>query len=142
MILRQYTVCVHEDLEQDLDLLYEADPDCANDIAVLLEEISTSELWAKNLDRFSDGKEQMELFPVKHDTSPIWQFFNRGKNLYRLKFLDIECIEPQRVLFAFKPDTLTFHFLAVMPRSVNYSQNHPLIQRVLNRYDDLGIQVW
>ena len=60
----------------------------------------------------------------------------RGRNLWRLKALDLEGKGlPYRVIYAFEPSLKRHKILAIAPRSFNYDENHPLTQRIRDAYD-------
>jgi len=72
------------------------------------------------------------------DVSKFLKFWNKGKDLWRLKVWELEDQGfAYRVLYAYVPATHRFHILAVVHRDFNYDSSHPITQRILKDLDDL-----
>lgn len=133
-----YKLTIHQDAEADLDALWTSSPVAAADIAVFLEELAEDQ-WL--LDRLSQHGFSLRADPDPTSNIDVsrWQrYWNRGKNLWRVKLWDLEAIGLQfRIVYAFVPETSRYHILGVLPRSFNYESDSPYTIRILAAYDGL-----
>jgi len=114
-------------------------------------------------DKFAAGKALALLQQAKHDPKIIeslldhnfgdehtaayhvskWlEFWNAGYNIWRLKIW----MEPKgslryRIVYAYEPQTLQYHVLAIVHRDFDYKRDHEITSRILKAYNDLGITI-
>lgn len=112
---------------------------CATRILAFLEQLKADQkLLSSLLDHGFDNKD----FNVSRIES-IWQ----SRDVWRLKIFEWDLSKnkkytiPYRIIYAYDLKLLTFRILAVAHRSFNYEANHPITQRVIRTYDNLGLQM-
>jgi len=131
-----YRLFVHAAAQRDLDAIGETDPETADEIYVLLQEIKGSQVLLDSLTRKDFGLTREEAFHVDRWVRQQQQ----GRNLWRLKFWDLEAVGIRhRVIYALDPRNSRYYILAVLPRNIAYDERHPRVQELLAVYDRLGI---
>ncbi|WP_176969757.1 type II toxin-antitoxin system RelE/ParE family toxin [Nitrosomonas sp. Nm33] len=112
---------------------------CATRILTVLQELEENQ---KLLGYLLDHGFKNKDFNVSRVVS-IWRY----RDVWRLKIFgwdfssNKENTLPYRVIYAYDWKSLTFIILAVVHRSFNYDANHPITQRIIKAYDELGMQV-
>lgn len=72
------------------------------------------------------------------DISRFQEWWRQGKDLWRLKLLDLERAGLHyRIIYAYDIPSHRFHILAVVHRDFNYDANDPITQRILRDYREL-----
>ena len=129
-----YFLCVHEDAAFDLERLWSVEPDAAARILVLLEELEGNQDLLSSLTEHGFGEYTDEDYSV----SKWLAFWNRGRDLWRLKIWDLEDKGLYyRIIYAYVPETQHYHVLAIAPRNFNYDTSHPISRRIYKAYEDL-----
>ena len=125
---------IHKDAEQDLKDLAASQPKLAARIVALLAQVSAAPWLMDMLTVHGFGSDQREAFDVSR-----WQaYWGQGKDLWRLKFWELEHQGlPYRVIYALKRGTGDHFVLAIVSRDFNYDRNHPTTRRILQAYADL-----
>lgn len=129
---------IHRDAENDLKEIEGEDPDAADELRVLLQELKGDQDWLDRLTQHNFGSIPEEAhFNVKH----WWEQQKAGNNLWRIKFWDLEEVGVQyRVIYAFFPISKNHYVLGIMPRrgkDFDYKHDDPRTQRILLAYDEL-----
>lgn len=75
-----------------------------------------------------------------YHVSKWFEFWNAGYNLWRLKIWT----EPKgslryRIVYAYEPQSLHYHVLAVVHRDFDYQRDHEITRRILKTYEALGL---
>lgn len=129
-----FTLSIHDDARADLENLWDHEPEAAAKITALLEELDGNQDLLDHLTDHGYGEDGSTNFSI----SKWLRFWNRGKDLWRLKLWNLERSGlAYRVIYAFTPGELHYHVLAVAPRAFDYDSKHPLTQRILKTYEDL-----
>ena len=124
----------HRDAEQDLDELASSQPKLAARLVALLEEVGADPGLIDMLTVHRFGFDEREPF----DVSKWQEYWNSGKDIWRLKFWELEHQGlPYRVIYALQRGTGDHHVLAIVTRDFNYDSNHPTTRRILQAYEDL-----
>lgn len=125
---------LHEDARRDLAAIKLEAPRLALRLATLLQELSSDEALLEMLTAHDFGSDRRAGFQVSR-----WQeHWGRGKDLWRLKFWELEDQGiPYRVIYALKRGTGNHYVLAIVNRDFNYDFNHLITRRILRAYDDL-----
>jgi hypothetical protein len=123
-----------EDAKQDLAAIRLVAPKLAVRLGVLLQELIADDALLPMLTTHDFGSDRQAAFHVSR-----WQeHWRRGKDLWRLKFWELEDQGiPYRVIYALKRGTGNHYVLAIVGRDFNYDRNHLITQRILRAYDDL-----
>lgn len=128
---------VTKEIEEEIDLLYEVQPDFADAVEVLLESLY----------------EDLDLLECLHspDTYPFHTPFfevkifiearDNGYNIYFLKFKDLHDhgIIGYRIFLGFNAQRDIYYALALTGRSYAYDTSHPAYRDLCNRYEQYGI---
>lgn len=136
----KYALHVHEEAKEDLREIRAVDPKTAADLVVFLEEFRGDQ---DLLDRLSQHGFEDPCNPewiLKISVSRWQRQWNRGRNLWRLKNLDLEEDGLKyRVIYAFLPVKHMYVVLGIFLRSsFDYDNlSDPRVQRVLASYDEL-----
>ncbi len=133
---RAYSLVLHQDAENDLAIIYEADEDAAADIEVFLEEAKNNQETLDNLTRKGYVKYGEPSFDVTE-----WEAVKRLKyNIWRLKLMWIEgSAGKYRIIYAFHPGEYRYYVLAILDREFNYDLQHERTKQLLALYDELDI---
>ena len=125
---------IHPEAGQDLHALAASQPKLAGRLAALLQEVAADPALMDMLTVHGFGSDEREPFDVSR-----WQaHWKRGKDLWRLKFWELEHQGlPYRVIYALKRGTGDYHVLAIASRDFDYDPNHPTTRRILQAYADL-----
>jgi hypothetical protein len=122
------------DAEKDLEDLAASRPRLAGRLAALLAEVAADSGLMDMLTVHGFGSDEHEPF----DVSKWKAYWNEGKDLWRLKFWELEHQGlPYRVVYALKRGTGDHHVLAIISRDFDYDPNHPTTRRILQAYEDL-----
>lgn len=131
-----YTIKLHRSARRDLEEIDGDDPDAADDLYALLQEIRGSQelLDALTVKDFGLNRDQ----PFHVDKWVEQQ--NKGRNLWRIKSWDLENRGLRyRIVYALDPRCSRYYVLAVLPRDVDYDSSHPRVIELTAAYDRLGI---
>jgi mRNA-degrading endonuclease RelE of RelBE toxin-antitoxin system len=132
-------ITISDHAKDDLDRLYEVDEDSAAEIEVALDEIANDR---RLLDRLTE-KHFKSLDKPEFSVDRFEELWQKGYNLLRLKFWDWQgSLVPYRVLYAYDPRSETFHVLAVVKRNHAYNTKHPVVARVVEQYNSLGLHTY
>lgn len=125
---------VHDDANDDLEALWDTEPEAAARIVVLLEELKGDPDLLDRLTQNFYGVRGHSQFNVRK-----WEeHWNKGRDLWRLKIWDLEDKGLKyRIIYAFIPITKHHHILAIAPRDFDYETSHPISQRLLSAYEEL-----
>jgi hypothetical protein len=129
-----YTLAVHADAKEDLDLLRKQDPATAARIVAVLQEIQSDQglldaLTAQDYGAY--GSKPIHVTKVQK----LWQ---AGADIWRLKIWELENQGiRQRIIYAYLPRKGAYFVLGVIPRSHAYDTTHPRIRRIIETYEDL-----
>lgn len=125
--------------QNDLEELWDVDEDSAAEIETALDEISHD---VTLLSRLTERRFRNVETPA-FDTDRFVALWQKGFNLYRLKFWDWQGgVVPYRVIYAHNPTTDTMYVLAVVSREFNYDIRHPIVTRVRAEYERLGLPTY
>jgi len=125
--------------QNDLEELWDIDEDSAAEIETALEEISYDVTLMSRLTE----RRFRHIETPSFDTDRFVTLWQKGLNLYRLKFWDWQgSVVPYRVIYAHNPTTDTMYVLAVVSREFNYDIGHPIVTRVRAEYERLGIPTY
>lgn len=143
-----YKLNIEHDAQNDLTLMLAnggEDKEFAVFILAFLSELKTDQAL---LGKLLTHKFENCQFNISRFQS-IW----RDRDVWRLKTfewdlsLTIKTAIPYRIIYAYDSKCLTFRILAVAyrrhndPRSYDYESNHPITQRILKAYNELGLAV-
>lgn len=112
---------------------------CAAAILALLSELKGDQALLGSL---LDHKFENNSFNVSRFES-IW----RDRDVWRLKVFEWNLSQtkkyviPYRIIYAYDYKCLSFRVLAVVHRGFEYANDHPVTQRVLKAYGELGLSV-
>lgn len=128
------SVC--EDAEADLDALYANDEDSAALIDVFLQEAAASQ---EMLDRFTCQGYRNYGGDFDFDIKR-WEKLWSSHALWRARLFYIENgAANYRIIYAFHPGERRYYILGIVPREFDYEPSHPLSQRIVACYNELGI---
>jgi mRNA-degrading endonuclease RelE of RelBE toxin-antitoxin system len=133
----QYSISYHDDVERDLDAIYEVDPESGDEIVAFLDEVQASE---ELLDRFSS-----EAFRSPRDPAfdvDRWGSMWRNYALWRVKLLYTNSEASRyRIIYTYHPTERRYYILAIVHRDqLNYDDaNHPIRRRIVDAYRSLDI---
>lgn len=129
---------IHDTAGDDLCALAERDKDGAARIAVFLQELAGDQ---DALDKLTvDHYEDTEI-----NVCQIYSLQRRGLNLWRVKLAAIEDElqwSPYRIIYAFDTARRWIWILGIGKKGrggFSYDQSDPIIRRVLETYDRLGL---
>ena len=126
------SLVIHKDVVADIGEIRKSDLKTAMRIVALIHEIQADQDLLDRLTQQGYGANGSADF----DVSMWFGEQDRGRNLWRLKAWDLERQGIQyRVIYAFEPNLKRYKILAVVPRSFNYDENHPITQRIRDAYD-------
>jgi len=133
-----YSLSIHPEAAEDLRRLMHTDKSAAGKILALLQQAKQDPKILASLLDHDFGADHKEPYHV----SRWWGFWNIGYNLWRLKIWS----EPKgslryRIVYAYDPQSLDYHVLAVVHRDFDYKTDHDITKRILKTYRDLGISV-
>lgn len=129
-----FPLYVHDDAQNDIDELWETEPDAAAGILVVLQELQGNEQLRDGLLEHRFGSNHSADFEVQKWVEQ-WQ---QKRDLWRLKVWALEDIGIRyRVIYAYSIRRKSYHVLAVVHRDFDYAEDHPVSQRVLRAYRDL-----
>ena len=130
-----FSLIVHTDAEQDLEGLWSSDAKAAATILAFLEELGGDQDLLDRLTQHDYGHRKDAAIHV----SKWFEFWNKGKDLWRLKIWSLEREGRQyRVIYAYVPSRREYQILAIAPRDFDYDIHHPLSQRLLRAYQDIA----
>ncbi|MFD3301949.1 hypothetical protein [Aquipseudomonas alcaligenes] len=123
--------------KSDIRSLKARDPDAAALLLAGLQEIQGNQELLDSL-TIRDFDDVLPELNVSYDVKQWWQYWKRGRNLWRLRLMDDErLLSGYRVIYAFIPRETHYLVLGVVPRSFNYDPNHTITKRIIGEYDDL-----
>lgn len=134
----RYSICIHPQAEADLERLWESHEGVAAAIVAFLELVRDDD---EALDQLTvDGFVRNENPRINvRRWKAQWNRRRKSRNLWRLRLLDLRSASDFRLIYAFDPSTHRYHVLGIMPREVDYDEQHPFVQRILDDYDALDI---
>lgn len=125
---------IHDDAEQDVLEIATHEPIAARRLAALFEQLrGDPRLLARLLeDRY--GESGTTIFSIRK-----WvEQWRKGNDLWRIKDWTLEELKLHyRIIYAYMIPTHSIYILAVVPRSFNYDERHPIGQKVIERYHRL-----
>jgi len=125
---------IHVDAEDDLERLWEEEPNAAARIGALLEELEGNQDLLDRLTQHDFGNYRTADFHV----SKWLDQWNKGRDLWRLKVWDLEDKGLQyRVVYAFMPGKSQYHVLGIVSREFDYDPHHELSRRIIAAYENL-----
>jgi hypothetical protein len=130
-----YSLAVHDDAEEDLEHIWERDPQAAARISVLLEELEGGDQDLLDALTVHDyGAYRSEDFHV----SKISKFWSKGIDLWRLKIWELEEQKLRyRIIYAYEAGKRRYYVLGILPREHSYDSNDQRVRRILQAYEDL-----
>ncbi|MBK6998889.1 MAG: hypothetical protein IPH35_02560 [Rhodoferax sp.] len=128
---------VTKEIEDEIDLLYEVQPDFADAIEVLLESLYEDLDLLERLHSPDTYPLHTPFFEVKIFTEARGD----GYNMYLLKFKDLEGhrIIGYRLFLGFNAQRDIYYALALTNRNHAYDTNHPAYRDLCHRYERYGI---
>ena len=130
------SIRIHKDASDDLDAIWESDPEAAGEIHALLQEAKTNQAILDSLTVHHFGEGYVERYRV---TKWVEQQ-DKGRNLWALKIWDLEDHWPRyRIVYAFHPQTHAHSVLGIFTRDFNYDEGDERTKRVLRVYERLDI---
>lgn len=130
------TLIVTIEIEKEIDLLYAEQPDVADDIEILLENLFYDSDLLEQLHKPSTYHFHTPVFEVKIFTQAIKDSFN----IYILKFQDLNgYLVNYRIFLGFNAQRDTYYALALTHRSYSYDTNHEAYRDLCYRYEQYGI---
>ena len=132
------SLSIHPDAAEDLRRLMETDKFAAGKALALLQQAKHDPKIIESLLDHNFGDEHTAAYHV----SKWLEFWNAGYNIWRLKIW----MEPKgslryRIVYAYEPQTLQYHVLAIVHRDFDYKRDHEITSRILKAYNDLGITI-
>lgn len=137
-----YKLNIELDAQNDLKSMVgknENDKKYAMHLLALLSELKADQ---NLLSSMLDHKYENKSFNVSK-----FQAFWRDRDVWRLKIFEwdftrnVKRTIPYRVIYAYDIKCVTFRILAVVHRDFNYEDDHPITQRILKAYSQLGLSV-
>lgn len=132
-----YSIALHTDAKQDLNVLYESDEGAAADIEVFLEEAKYNQYTLENLTRHGYVQYEDPAYNVKE-----WKSVKQKRlNLWRIRLMWLDGASDYRIVYAFHPAQFRYYILGIVHRKqLDYDHfNSPICRRILSTYDDLDI---
>lgn len=124
----------HNDATDDLEELWDEEPQAAARITAFLEELESNQDLLDRLTQHNFGAYHLEDFHV----SKWFEHWNKGQDIWRLKIWDLEDVGLKyRIIYAFLPNNHQHHVLAIVHRDFDYETDHPITQRILEAYQQL-----
>lgn len=125
---------VHPDALNDLGTLAHAAPGIAARLLALLQTVRLDSQLLDLLTVHDYGANERDIFHVSR-----WQeFWRDGKDLWRLKFWELEHQgHKYRIVYALKRGTGDHQVLGILQRDFNYDAKHPTTRRILLAYEEL-----
>lgn len=123
---------------EDLEVIWENDPDSAAVIESVLEE----------MEDYPELAEDLIKNHYRHYDDPSYEIrrfeslYHEGFNLYRMKCWDYEgSAVGYRVIYAYHPhpEDVSFILAVADRRGFDYEKDHPVVQRIIKDYRVLGI---
>ncbi|NMG16965.1 hypothetical protein [Aromatoleum bremense] len=125
---------VHDDAEDDLEDLWDQEPEAAARLTVFLEELEGNEDLLDRLSQHDYGAHRGADFHV----SKWLEQWKKGKDVWRLKVWDLEDKGMRyRIVYAFLPRKGQYHVLGIVPREFDYDPGHKISRRILAAYENL-----
>lgn len=130
------TLSIHPDAADDIRQLMATDRFAAGKVAALLQQAKADPAIIASLLDHGFGADHTAAYHV----SKWFEFWNAGYNLWRLKIWT----EPKgslryRIVYAYEPQSLQYHVLAVVHRDFDYQTDHEITRRILKAYEALGL---
>lgn len=144
-----YKLNIEHDAQNDLTLMLSKGGEDKKFASIILAFLSQLKADQVLLGELLTHKFENKKFNVSRFQS-IW----RDRDVWRLKTFEWnlsqnnKTVIPYRIIYAYDSKCLTFRILAVAyrrhgdPRSYDYEHNHPITQRILNAYNELGLPVF
>ena len=138
-----YKLYIERDAQNDLGSMMESGGDNRRFAAKMLALLSELKNDQALLGKLLDHKFENDSFNVSRFES-IW----RGRDVWRLKVFEWNLsnarknVIPYRIIYAYDLKCLSFRILAVVHRDFEYENDHPVTQRVLKAYSELGLPVF
>jgi len=123
---------LHEDAKSDLRKLCVDDPKNGGRVLAFIQQLQADPFLIDKLTTHDFGPEAGFRANIKK----ILSFWNKGKDLWRLKISDVD--KPYRIIYAYIPKSREIYILGVVHRSFDYDHNHPATQRILAAYDEIS----
>lgn len=132
------SLSIHPDAAEDLRGLMETDKTAASRIVALLQQAKRDPKILASLLDHDFGAAHTEPYHI----SKWFGLWNIGYNLWRLKIWT----EPKgslkyRIVYAYDPQSVHYHVLAVVHRDFDYRPDHDITKRILKTYRNLGITI-
>jgi mRNA-degrading endonuclease RelE of RelBE toxin-antitoxin system len=125
-----YSILIHEDAENDLELLATSDLKAAATIYSLLEELNGDQDLLDRLLQHGFRNEEIDI-------SKFYALWKHG-SIWRLKVIELERLGIRyRIIYAFVPRERRYYILAIAPRDFNYDPKHATTKRILQAYKEL-----
>lgn len=125
---------IHDAVEEDVLDIAVREPVVARRIAVLFEQLRGDPRLLSRLleDRYGESGET--FFSIRK-----WEEqWKKGNDLWRLKDWTLYELDLRyRLIYAYMIPTRSIYMLAVVHRSFDYDEDHPLGQEILRRYAEL-----
>lgn len=137
-----YKLYIELDAQNDLRFMVESGGDNRRYAAAILALLSELKGDQALLGSLLDHKFENDSFNVSRFES-IW----RDRDVWRLKVFEWNLSQtrrnaiPYRIIYAYDFKCLSFRILAVVHRDFEYENDHPVTQRVLKAYSELGLPV-
>lgn len=137
-----YKIYIEIDAQSDLRLMVESGGGKRRYAAAILALLSELKGDQALLGSLLDHKFENDSFNVSRFES-IW----RDRDVWRLKVFEWNLSQtrknviPYRIIYAYDYKCLSFRVLAVVHRDFEYANDHPVTQRVLKAYGELGLTV-
>ncbi len=136
-----FTLCYHPNARTDLAELRRRQPAAAAAIAALLEQAAADQDMLDSFTVHDFGAHGQADYHVARLAEQ--QGAGRDRNLWRIKIWGLEDQRLHyRIVYALDPRISRYTVLGIVPREFNYDESHPLTQRIVAAYDDLGIPTY
>jgi hypothetical protein len=128
---------ITKDIEDDIDLLYETQPEVADVVEVLLESLYDDLDLLQSLHTPTTYPLHTPFFEVKIFAEAL----SNGYNIYFLKFKDLHdhAIIGYRLFLGFNAQRDIYYALALTDRAIAYDTHHPAYGDLCRRYDQCRI---
>ncbi|BBI99195.1 hypothetical protein FGKAn22_08880 [Ferrigenium kumadai] len=144
-----YKLSIEHDAQNDLALMVEQGGQSRKFAAILLAFLQQLKADQSLLGELLTHEYENKSFNVSRFQS-IW----RDRDVWRLKTFEWDISQtnktviPYRIIYAYDSKCTAFRVLAIVyrrhndPRSYDYEHDHPITQRILKAYNELGLPVF
>ena len=127
-VSRRYRLVIDKQVAADVSRVQREDSNAYDELQVFFEDLSGDDSWCACIADPNYSDEQIQ------DIVPIWTLQDEGKNVYRVKFVEVA---GWRVITAADHIAKKIGILAIMKRDQDYQSDPVFIERLRKSYEAL-----